>query len=295
MRPRIRLIYNPTAGKEAFRQHLPQILQILESAGYEASCHATAGPGDATKEAFRAANDGFQVVVACGGDGTVNEVVNGLAASKTRPILGIIPSGTANDLARALEIPRNVEEAARRIAQGQIRSLDLGCVGEDRYFVNIAAFGRLTEITYEVPSKMKTMLGHLAYYMKGLERLPGLRAIEMKITSDTEQFEGPAMLCLVTNSRAVGGFERVAPRASVSDGWLDVLIVKQSNLGDLIRLVSTALMGDHTQDERVVYFHAKRIELSSQEEVDLNIDGEYGGRLPHKVTIKEGHLQVISG
>lgn len=293
MRSRVRLIYNPTAGKEAFRAQLADVLRILEESDLEASCHATRGPGDAIQAAAEAAADGFQFVVACGGDGTVHEVVNGLASTAERPVLGIIPAGTTNDFARALHIPLNIIEAARVIARRTVQPLDLGRIGGDRYFVNIAACGRLTEITYDVPSKLKTVLGQLAYYVKGLELLPGLRPIDLDIRAGDFTYSGKAMLCLITNSRSVGGFENIAPKASVSDGVLDVLVVKPTNLGDMIRLVSTALRGDHIHDERVLYFHARQIELDSDEVVDLNIDGEYGGRLPHSVEVMPQHLSVI--
>lgn len=294
MRERVRVIYNPTAGKEAFKHSLADVLSILEEVGgMEASCHATKQAGDATKAAIEAARDGFSYVVACGGDGTVHEVVNGLAQCEQRPILGIIPSGTTNDLARALGIPFHIQQAAKIVARRNTMPLDLGLIGADRYFVNIAACGRLAEITYDVPSKLKTVLGQLAYYMKGLERLPGLRPIHLHVQAGDVVYDGKAMLCLITNSRSVGGFEHLAPNALVHDGLLDVLIVKPTNLGDMIRIVSSALRGEHTKDERVMYFHSSDISLSSNEEVDLNIDGEFGGKLPQHVSVMPQHLSVI--
>ncbi len=302
MRPKIRLIYNPTAGKEAFRSKLAEVLRILEESGLEASCHATRGEGDAKMAAVEAAVDGFAYVVACGGDGTVNEVVSGLAKVQARPVLGIIPAGTTNDLARALGIPFQIEEAAKLIAKRYEIPLDLGRIQlgnkdraeqAQRYFVNIAACGKLTEITYDVPSKMKTMLGQLAYYMKGLELLPGLRPIHLRVESPENVYDGQAMLCLITNSRSVAGFERIAPLASVNDGQFDVLLVKPTNLGDMIRLVSAGLRGEHTADERVMYFHANSIRLSSTEMVDVNIDGEYGGELPTSIQVMQHHLSII--
>lgn len=292
-RPRIRLIYNPSAGKETFRTKLPDVLQILEESGLEASCHATRGAGDAREAAEFAAESGFDYVVACGGDGTVHEVVNGLARSRARPPLGIIPAGTSNDLARALGIPFQIEQAARLIAGRRTMPLDLGRIGDGRYFVNIAACGRLTEITYEAPSKMKTLVGQLAYYVKGLERLPGLRAIPLQVRAGGFEYDDRAMLCLIMNSRSVGGFENVAPRASVNDGQLDVLIVKPTNLGDMIRLVAAAMRGEHLLDERVIYFHAREIHVSSRDQADLNIDGERGGRLPYTVKVMPSHLSVL--
>ncbi len=293
MRPKIRVIYNPTAGKEVMKAKLHYVLDVLEQSGLEASTFATKGAGDATTAAEFAADEGFDYVAACGGDGTVNEVVNGLARKSKRPVLGIIPAGTTNDLARALGIPLQIEEAAKTIAERHQIPFDLGQIGSDRYFVNIAACGRLTEITYDVPSKMKTMLGYMAYYVKGLELLPRLRPIHLHVESENQHYDGKVMLCLITNSRHVAGFHDVAPNAMVNDGLFDVILVKRTNLGELIRLVSAALRGEHLGDERVVYFQASELHLSSKEPVELNIDGEYGGRLPHSVQVRASHLSVI--
>ncbi len=302
MRPRIRVIYNATAGREAFRAKLPEVLRILEESGLEASCHATKGTNDAREAAMVAAQDGFAYVVACGGDGTVNEVVNGLAVCDVRPTLGIIPAGTTNDLARALGLPLQIEEAAKLIASRRAMPLDLGRIrvhdreGHDvpeRFFINIAACGRLTEITYDVTSRMKTMLGQVAYYIKGIELLPRVRPIDLRIESSSYVYDGQAMLCLITNSRSVAGFEKIAPNASVNDGKFDVLIVKPTNLGDMIRLVSSCMRGEHVFDERVVYLQSERITIFSDEEVDVNIDGEYGGELPAEIDVLASHLDVI--
>lgn len=293
MRPRIRVIYNPTAGKEIMKSRLHEVLDVLEESGLEASTFATKTAGDATRAADFAAQEGFDYVVACGGDGTVNEVVNGLARNAKRPVLGIIPAGTTNDLARALGLPLQIEEAAKTVAKRHQIPFDLGQIGNDRFFVNIAACGKLTEITYEVPSKMKTVLGYMAYYMKGLELLPRLRPIHLRVESDHLHYDGKVMLCLITNSRHVAGFHDVAPSASVNDGVFDVILVKRTNIGELIRLVSAALRGEHLGDERVIYFQASELHLSSKEPVDLNIDGEYGGRLPHSVQVRANHLSVI--
>ncbi|MDR4200793.1 YegS/Rv2252/BmrU family lipid kinase, partial [Bacillus altitudinis] len=134
--------------------------------------------GDATQAAENAAQRDFDLIVAAGGDGTINEVVNGLAPLEKRPKLGIIPVGTTNDFARALGIPREgVLKATDAIIDGVAKPLDIGKVN-GHYFINIAGGGRLTELTYEVPSKLKTMLGQLAYYLKGMEMLPSIRPTE---------------------------------------------------------------------------------------------------------------------
>ena len=189
---RARIIYNPTSGREIFKKHLPDVLIHLEKAGYETSCHATTGAGDATEAARKAVEREFDLVVAAGGDGTINEVVNGLADQDYRPKLGIIPVGTTNDFARAIGVPRTIEGACNIITNGEAVPIDIGSVtneGKTRYFINIAGGGRLTELTYEVPSKLKTVLGQLAYYLKGIEMLPSIKATEARIEYDGKVFE----------------------------------------------------------------------------------------------------------
>lgn len=289
---RARIIYNPTSGRELFRKHLPEVLQKLEQAGYEASCHATTCAGDAIVAARNAVKRKFDVVIAAGGDGTINEVVNGLAEHSYRPKLGIIPVGTTNDFARAINVPRSIEKAVDVIVEGMTMPIDIGRAN-DRYFVNIAGGGRLTELTYEVPSKLKTVLGQLAYYLKGIEMLPSIRPTYCKIEYDGKLFEGDIMLFLVSNSNSVGGFEKLAPNSSLNDGVFDLIILKKANLADFIRVVTLAIRGEHIHDPRVVYTKANRIKVYPNDKMQINLDGEFGGLLPAEFINLYRHLELF--
>jgi diacylglycerol kinase (ATP) len=293
MAKRARLIYNPSSGREAMKKKLPDILQRLERGGLETSTHATIGEGDATLAAAYAVEQGFDVIIAAGGDGTLNEVVNGLAEKENRPLLGILPIGTTNDFARALSIPRQWEAACDIIIKQFARPIDVGKVNQ-RYFINIAGGGSMTELTYEVPSKMKTMIGQLAYYMKGLEKLPRLRPIELYIKSAEMELHENVMLFLITNSNSVGGFEKLAPDASLDDGLFDVFILKRCNLGEFIRVVSSALRGEHMNDPNVIYFKTNNIQVTSPDYVQINLDGEFGGTLPCKFSLLPSHIHIIT-
>jgi diacylglycerol kinase (ATP) len=289
---RARIIYNPTSGRESFKKHLPEVLDILENAGYETSCHATTGAGDAITEARRAVERRFDLVIAAGGDGTINEVVNGMAEQEYRPKLGVIPVGTTNDFARALQIPRDITAAAEIIAKGDTIPVDIGRM-EDKYFINIAGGGRLTELTYDVPSKLKTMLGQLAYYIKGMEMLPSLKATQVKIEYDGKLFEGEVMVFLVALTNSVGGFEKLSPNSSINDGMFSLLILKDTNLADFIRIASLAIRGEHINDPSVIYTKANRIKVTSADKVQLNLDGEFGGLLPAEFVNLYRHFEVF--
>lgn len=289
---RARLIYNPTSGRELVKKNIAYILDRLENAGYEASAYATKREGDATVGARRAVERKFDLVIAAGGDGTINEVINGLAEQDYRPRLGILPMGTTNDFARAINMPRDIIKACDVLCEGIEMPIDVGKVN-DRYFINIAGGGKLTELTYDVPSKLKTMLGQMAYYIKGIEMLPSLRPTHVKIEYDGRTFKGDIMLFLVSNTNSVGGFEKIAPEASVNDGMFDLLILKKTNLAEFIRLASLALRGEHMKDPKVIYAQASRIRIKTKEKMQLNLDGEYGGDLPGEIVNLYQHLYLI--
>ncbi|WP_164219116.1 diacylglycerol kinase [Virgibacillus sp. YIM 98842] len=290
---RARIIYNPTSGRESFKKELPNVLERLEVAGYETSAHATNGVDDAMEAAKIAVERKFDLVVAAGGDGTINEVINGIAEQEYRPKLGIIPAGTTNDFARALRIPKDIKKAVDVIINGSSKFLDIGKVN-DQYFMNIAGGGKLTELTYEVPSKLKTMIGQLAYYVKGIEMLPSLKPTHAKIICDGEVIiDEDIMLFLIANTNSVGGFEKLAPDAKMDDGKFDLIILRKTNLADFIRLVTLALRGTHLEDDLIIYRQAKLIEVTTEEKMQLNIDGEYGGLLPGELINLRQHIEFF--
>lgn len=289
---RARIIYNPTSGREAFKKELPTVLQRFEQAGYETSVHATTSIGDATAAAKHAVERKFDIIVAAGGDGTINEIINGMAEQEHRPKLGIIPVGTTNDFARALHIPRQIPKAVDVILENQSIALDIGKVNE-HYFMNIAGGGKLTELTYEVPSKLKTMLGQLAYYLKGIEMLPSLRPINVQIEYDGTLFEDEIMLFLVANTNSVGGFEKLAPSAEMDDGLFDLLILKKTNLAEFVRIATQALKGNHLNDDRILYTRASRVTVKTDEKMQLNLDGEFGGLLPGEFINLYQHIEYF--
>jgi len=289
-----RIIYNPTAGREIFRRHIGEVLEKLEKAGYETSCHATTGEDDAKEAAKIAVERNYDLIIAAGGDGTLNEVVAGVSPFAKRPKIGLIPTGTTNDFARALHIPRDIDDALDIIIQGDSVPVDVGLMNNDRYFINIAGGGRLTELTYEVPSKLKTVLGQLAYYLKGIEMLPSLHATHLKIEYDGEVFDDEAMMFLIGLTNSVGGFEKLAPGASLNDGKFTLLILKKCNIAEFVRVVSLALRGEHYEDPLVISTKAEKILVSTSDNVQLNLDGEFGGVLPATFQNLHRHIEMFA-
>ncbi len=297
MQKRCRIIYNPTSGREAMKNNLVDILNILERAGYETSAYATTPePNSAKNEAERAAKSGFNLIVAAGGDGTINEVVNGIAPLKHRPKLGIIPAGTTNDYARALKIPREDPiGAAKVIAKGQTIKMDIGEAGKN-WFVNIAAGGLLTELTYGVPSQVKSLFGYLAYLVKGAELLPQIKPIRMHLEYDGGTYDGKASMFFLALTNSIGGFEQIVPDASLDDGKFTLIVVKTSNLIEILQLITMVLNGGkHVNDPRILYVKtSKLVAKPVDEKMMINVDGEYGGDAPMTFKNHRQHLEIFA-
>ncbi|TCI27207.1 MULTISPECIES: diacylglycerol kinase [Exiguobacterium] len=298
-RKRARVIYNPTSGKEVIKRELPYILNRLEDAGYETSTYATKAIGDATLEAERAAAAEFDLIVAAGGDGTLNEVISGLAPLDERPTIGLIPVGTTNDFARAMRIPLSVVGALDVICDGFEMPVDLGEIegeaGDIHYFINIAGGGIMTELSYEVPSKLKTALGQLAYYVKGMEKLPLIKPTYIELEHDEGTFSGEVMIFLTSNSNSVGGFEKISPHASLNDGLFDLFILRKCNLFEFIHVVRLLLRGEHLSSPLVEHVKTGHVKMkTTTERMSLNIDGEYGGECTGEMRNLFRHLTVLA-
>lgn len=294
---RARLIYNPTAGAETLKKNIPDILNIFEHAGYDTSSFQTTPEHfSAKKEAHRAALKGFDLIIAAGGDGTINEVVNGIAGLVKRPRLAIIPAGTTNDYARALRIPRNDPVAAANIVlKHKLIKMDIG-TANNNYFMNIAAGGLLTELTYYVPSEIKSIFGYLAYLIKAAEMIPNNHTVPVRLEYDNGIYEGEMSMFFLGLTNSVGGFEQASPDILLGSGEFSLIIVKTANVGELIRLLSLAINGKHVKDPRIIYTKTKELMVvpKSKEPMKINLDGEYGGEAPMRLINLKQHIEIFA-
>lgn len=293
MRKRARIIYNPTSGKELFKRMLPEVLVKMEKAGFETSAYATQKAGDATIEAKRALQEDYEMLIVAGGDGTLNEVVNGIAEHPKRPKIGVIPMGTVNDFGRALHLPTDILKAVDVIIEGYSVKVDIGKMNS-RYFINLAAGGRITEVSYETSSKLKTFVGPFAYYIKGMEMLPQMTNVDVRIEYDGKVFQGEILLFLLGLTNSMAGFEKLVPDARLDDGYFTLIIVKKANLAELGHIMTLASRGEHIKHPKVIYEKAKSVNISSFEQMPLNVDGEYGGQLPANFLNLKQHIEVYT-
>ncbi|WP_155475212.1 diacylglycerol/lipid kinase family protein [Heliobacterium mobile] len=299
MSKRLKLIYNPEAGAGAFKRSLDEAIAILQSGQWQVLTYRTEGiPGETSKEAEKALQDGCSAVVAVGGDGTLHQVMNGLMRladrGETPPALGIIPAGTANDLATTLRIPRNVEACCRIIVEGHTREIDVGQIG-DRHFLNVASGGLMTDVSHKVNQSLKNNIGKLAYYLKALEQLPEFRPFSLTIetTSGETVYSGETLLYLILNGTGAGSFPVLSPHACLDDGILDLLVFRSCRIHDFISLFVRVLQGEHLNSPLVTYHQASAYIIRGPESLETDMDGEVGPPLPWKVQVRPSALSLF--
>ena len=298
MELKIKIIINPSSGRQTISQTVDDIVGYLVEAKalYRADFCYTRSKDDAQNFAFEMEPGEYDLVMAVGGDGTINEVVNGLMQSGSKIPLAILPAGTVNDFATFLEIPADPYSYSRMLMASNKLSVDIGKAGS-RYFLNVAAGGLLTDIAYKVPSESKTSLGRMAYWLEGAKDIPGniFNGLPLTIESKEDYFDDDALLFIIANSTSVGGIKKLVPYAELTDGLLDVLIVSKLEFGGLLPLLGKLMIGDHLSNNNVTYFQTDRLYLSTRgsEEIRLDLDGEEGQVLPCVIECIRGALTVI--
>ena len=269
-------IYNPNAGKGLLKPKLSDILDIFVKAGYEVTVYPTQKYRDGYRKVARFEGD-YDLLVCSGGDGTLDEVVTGMMQREDRIPIGYIPTGTTNDFANSLHIPKDLLKAADVAVNGEPFACDVGRFNKD-IFVYIAAFGLFTDVSYQTKQEIKNVLRHLAYVLEGTKRLFGIPSYHIKVTHDGEVIEDEFVFGMVTNSKSVGGFRNMIGKNVVfDDGEFEATLIKfpknPLELNDIILSIATG-----QQDSKYMYsFKAKEVFFESLEEIPWTLDGEFGG------------------
>lgn len=270
------LIINPVAGRNQAQADLFKMVRVFAEHDCEVTVYPTRGPQDCTRKVLADAGR-FDLVVCCGGDGTLNEMVSGMMQREDHVPMGYIPLGSTNDFAASLHLPSHVEEAALRCVEGTAFHMDVGSLN-DRYFNYIAAFGAFTEASYATPQQIKNALGHLAYILEGVKSLGRLQPIHVRITADGETFEEDYLFGAVTNTVSLGGVLRLDPsRVLLDDGMYELLLVKNPQNPAEAQAMLSALMLQNYDGPLVRMLRASDILFESNHEISWTIDGEFGG------------------
>ena len=284
MNRRMLFFVNPNAGKTEIRAQLLDVLATFAAGGYRIIIHPTSHAREITEVTAGEGAD-YDIIVSCGGDGTLNETVNGLMRLPVdrRPLLGYIPAGTVNDFATSLRIPKLIPEAADAIVSGRPYVCDLGRFG-DTYFSYVAAFGAFTRVSYATPREEKQVLGRAAYLLEGIRSLNEIRPYHVRVEHDGIVTEDDVILGMITNATSVGGFKSlVAQAALMNDGLSEVVLVRAvKSLTDLNGLANSVLRWD-INPEQFIWFQTDRVRIEFEEEVPWTVDGEFGGSVREAV------------
>jgi diacylglycerol kinase (ATP) len=297
------LIHNPNAGNggNGRRRLIDQARQILASGGIEAELAETTGPGHATEIAQQAVRDHRQLVIACGGDGTLNEVVNGLAnySNGHRVPLALLPGGTANILAKELDLPWDIPRAARRLIHGEVREIALGLAtpaeqpGRKRYFLSVAGGGPDGMIVYSVDLGLKARVGILAYWWQGAREVLRYTFPRFRVRTGDRELE--ATLVVVGRTKNYGGPFKITDQADLFEDRFEVMaLTTQSGLRYLSYL-PTLWMGNLRREEGVHFWKAEALvcEPLDSSPVYAQVDGEPLARLPIEFSIVPRALKLL--
>ena len=270
-------ILNLQSGKATISSKLAVVIDMFTKAGYEVTARPTQERMDACAAAKYACGQGFDLIVCSGGDGTLNEVIQGVMRSEKKLPIGYIPAGSTNDFARGVGIPRNIIDAVQWIIDGKKYPCDIGSFN-DKFFTYIAAFGAFTEVTYVTSQQVKNVLGHVAYVLNGISRLKNIKSYHMKITYDDEIIEDNYIFGMVTNSSSVAGLLSLNDFL-LDDGLYEVTLIKTpGNPLDLQRIIHSLLNIDIDIDTAYIKsFRTSKIRFECDDELQWTIDGEFGG------------------
>lgn len=289
------VIVNPHAGSVG---EIEVLRETLERRLPGAAVHLTKQAGDARRIAREALASGAELIVAAGGDGTLNEVVNGLAADFGRARLGLLPLGTGNDFARSIDVPADLDAALAILAAGRVRTVDVARATfgrRRRWFINMSA-GGFSGAVSEKATEVKDRWGPLAYLRAAVGTLPQLQGYDAHITLDGEErLDVEAYNVVVSNGRFVAGGIPVAPQSRLDDGRLDLMIAPSATLPELAVLLPQILLGRHTESDRLLFRKAARIDVESEPPMSFNLDGELIGEGPVRFEVKPRALAVVVG
>ena len=303
MEKKLLFIFNARAGKGSIKSRLIDIIDIFIKGGYEVTVHSTQAYQDGLRVAKKRAGN-FDLIVASGGDGTLDEVVTGLMEGNHKTLLGYIPAGSTNDFANSLHVSKNMLQAATDIVEGIPHAFDVGKFNDD-FFVYIAAFGIFTDVSYETDQAVKNVLGHMAYILEGAKRIFNIPSYKIKVEHDGEVIEDEFIFGMVTNSRSVGGFSNMVGKNIVfDDGLFEVTLIKTPKNPIALQEIIAALLIEQVDTKHMYTFKTKKITFDSVEEIPWTLDGEFGGEQDYveienvqkamEIMVPENHVLELS-
>lgn len=290
---KVLLVINPNAGNGRAGAAEEKIERLFQLHGYQTDVRHTRSPDDARKMAAIHGSS-CDLVVCCGGDGTLSEVANGLldVALRKRPAIGYLPAGTTNDVARSLGISMDIEEATESILRGKRRVLDIGRFN-NRYFVYIASFGAFTATSYSTPQSLKKAWGHLAYVLEGIKDLASIKPLPLTVQSAEKQYDEPFIFGAVCNSTSIAGLLTLDSRlVSFNDGLFEVLLIRPPTDARALVSIITALQTQDYDGPWVLLYQTRAVQIVSNEPIDWSLDGEQVADITN-ASIENRHGELV--
>lgn len=278
MKQKILIIANPKAGKSKANKYLEIIKQNLEKQNYDVEIFLTTKENTAT-DVLKNSKYDFEKIIVCGGDGTLNETVQGLYELNKKVPIGFIPFGTINDFAKTLGVSFNKIDISQNIEQYQYKQVDLGKIN-NHIFDYTATFGIFSKTSYLVSYKTKNRIGKLAYWFSGIKEIFNFKTYNLKITSEEQKIDGNFVFGAICNSKYIGGFPLFKKNnVKIDDSKFEVILVKEcKNIFKILRLTLKVITGN-LRDENIYYFKTSNISIQSDNEIEWSLDGEYGGKV----------------
>jgi len=280
---RMLFVFNPNSGKAQIKNKLVEIISVFTANDYEVVVYPTKAPLDGYE--YILANEGrFDVIVCSGGDGTLNETVGAVRKFKEpKTPIGYIPSGSTNDFATSLGIPKGMVKAAELIVKAKPFKCDIGVVNNDRSFNYVAAFGAFTSVSYGTPQNLKNMFGHQAYLMQAVTELSSIKPQYLRVYSEEKEDEGNFVYGMVSNTNSVGGIKNITGKnVDLQDGLFEVTLIRElTNPVAVQSVVNAFISKDYDKCEWICSFKTNKVRFECAVDVTWTLDGEYGGA--HKI------------
>lgn len=293
---KILFIFNAKAGHAAIGSHLLEIIDAFNSEDTTLTVMTTRYAGHAT-ELVRTFGPEYDMILTSGGDGTVNEIVSGVVSLEKKIPVAYIPTGTTNDFARSLGLSADIKKCIKQLTTGEPFVSDVGMLN-DHAFIYVAAFGTPVNVTYTTPQEEKNMWGYPAYVRQFLRTLPNLRPYHLKISAGDRQIEGDYLFGFITNSYSVSGFKGVTGKnVSLNDGLFEFTLIRNvQNVVEFAELLSAAhtLLEEKPDEKYIERFAVSDLWIECDEELEWNVDGEFGGRFhDSKITVLSSAVTFI--
>lgn len=290
---KVKFVYNPNSGEKKIIGQLDNIIKIYQENNYTLIPYRL-NIEESVSKSLEDIDDTYDHLIVAGGDGTADMVLNAMKSLDINIPIGILPTGTANDFARALQIPFDLEEATKNIINSRPKKIDIGKINH-KYFINVASAGMFTDVSQRINKDFKNSIGKVSYYIKGIEEALYMRKFAINVTSDEVNYSGDMYLMLIFNGKTAGNIN-LAYKAEVDDGYLDVIIFKAMPIPKSIPVLISVLRGehlDHYNENELLYFKTKRLEIQCEDDLITDIDGEKGPDFPLTVECIKDGIEIL--